>query len=61
MSTDKRIQSLEAEITFIQNEIDRRRSRADEGNDRFRNLEKIEALRVKKNELSKRLAELTKT
>ena len=58
MTPNEEIQKLEAEISFIQNEIDRRRERVDEGQDRMRNLEKIDALRAQKNELGKRLAEL---
>ena len=58
MDNDQEIRSLEAEITFIQDEIDRRHTRIDQDLDRARNLEKIEELRVKKNKLQERIDKL---
>ena len=60
MKTEEEINSLEAEIQFIQNEIDRRHSRIDEDVNRAHNLEKIDELRVKKNKLRERLDHLKK-
>ena len=58
MDDDQEIRSLEAELTFIQDEIDRRHTRIDQDLDRARNLEKIEELRVKKNKLQERIDKL---
>ena len=58
MGTDAEIQSLEAELTFIQDEIDRRHTRVDQDFDRARNLEEIDKLRVKKNKLRERIDKL---
>ena len=58
MGKDDEIRSIEAELEFIQNEINRRHERVDNDIERARNLEKIDALRVKKNELRDRLAKL---
>ena len=58
MNKEEQIRSIEADLTFVQNEIDRRRERADADRDRFRNLEKIDELRAQKNELRERLAKL---
>ena len=58
MSKEEEIRSIEAELEFIQNEINRRHERVDNDIQRARNLEKIDALRVKKNELRGRLAKL---
>lgn len=58
MTKNNEIESIEAELSFIQNEIDRRHSRRDEGVDPQRNQEKIDELRVKKNHLRDRLQEL---
>ena len=58
MGTDAEIQSLEAELTFIQDEIDRRHTRVDQDLDRAHNLEEIDKLRVKKNKLRERIDKL---
>ena len=58
MGADAEIQSLEAELTFIQDEIDRRHTRVDQDLDRARNLEEIDKLRVKKNKLRERIDKL---
>ncbi len=52
--------ALEFELQNIQNEIDRRHSRIDQNVDRGRNLEKIAALREKKNKISQRLAAISR-
>ena len=58
MDTNQEIQGLEAELTFIQDEINRRHARMDQDFDRARNLEKIEELRIKKNKLQERIDKL---
>ncbi|MEM7227125.1 MAG: hypothetical protein AAF495_29425 [Pseudomonadota bacterium] len=58
MDSNQEIQSLQAELEFVQNEIERRRSRSARGEENFRNLEKIDALRTQKNELRQRLEKL---
>ena len=58
MDKDDEIRRLEAELEFIQNEINRRHERVDGGVDPAHNQEKIDELRVKKNKLRERLAQL---
>lgn len=55
MSTEAEISSLEAELEFIQNEINRRHERIDAGVDKARNHEKIDKLRMKRGALQERL------
>ena len=58
MSTEDEINKLEAELEFVQNEINRRHERIDDGVDPARNHEKIDELRAKKGALQERLAKL---
>ena len=58
MSSEEEIRRLEAELEFVQNEINRRHERVDNDIERARNMEKIDALREKKNKLQGRIAEL---
>ena len=58
MNKDAEIQNLEAEISFLQNEIDRRHQRVDDNVERQHNLEKIDALRTKRDDLQRRIRKL---
>ncbi|MEO1020791.1 MAG: hypothetical protein AAFY56_24405 [Pseudomonadota bacterium] len=58
MNKNAEIQNLEAEISFLQNEIDRRHQRVDDDVERQHNLEKIDDLRAKRENLERRLREL---
>lgn len=58
MDKNAEIQSIEAELSFIQNEIDRRHQRVDNGVERQRNLAKIDELRAKREDLDRRLRAL---
>lgn len=58
MNKNAEIQNLEAEISFIQNEIDRRHQRVDDDVERQHNLEKIDELRAKRDDLQRRLRKL---
>ena len=58
MNKNAEIQNLEAEISFIQNEIDRRHQRVDDDVERQHNLEKIDELRAKRDDLQRRMRKL---
>ena len=58
MDKNAEIQSIEAELSFIQNEIDRRHQRVDNDVERQRNLAKIDELRAKREDLDRRLRAL---
>ncbi len=58
MNKNAEIQNLEAEISFIQNEIDRRHQRVDDDVERQHNLEKIDELRAKREDLQRRMRKL---
>ncbi len=58
MTGHEAINQLQAELQQIQDEIDRRHERVDNDDRRQHNLAKIDELRVRKNELVERLAEL---
>lgn len=58
MNKDAEVQGIEAEISFLQEEIDRRHQRVDDDVERQHNLEKIDALRAKRDDLDRRLRKL---
>ncbi|MEM1152998.1 MAG: hypothetical protein AAGI44_02590 [Pseudomonadota bacterium] len=58
MKAEDKAQAIKAELEFIQNEIERRHERLDNDTDRLRQVEKIAALREKKNKLESRLKKL---
>lgn len=58
MNKNAEVQGIEAEISFLQNEIDRRHQRVDDDVERQRNLAKIDELRAKRDDLDRRLREL---
>lgn len=58
MKPEEEKNMLEAELQQIQNEIDRRHSRVDNDLERSHNLEKIDELRAKKDEIMARLQKL---
>ena len=56
MTNQEEINSLEARLQVIQDEIDRRHSRIDAGVDPAHNSEKIKELRLERNRLREELA-----
>ncbi|MEM8562880.1 MAG: hypothetical protein AAGF57_11630 [Pseudomonadota bacterium] len=58
MKAEDKARAIKAELEFIQNEIERRHERLNNDTDRLRQVEKIAALREKKNKLETRLKKL---
>ncbi|MEM8587766.1 MAG: hypothetical protein AAGG65_06855 [Pseudomonadota bacterium] len=58
MNKDAEVQGIEAEISFLQEEIDRRHQRVDDDVERQHNLAKIDELRAKRDDLDRRLRRL---
>lgn len=58
MNKNAEVQGIEAEISFLQNEIDRRHQRVDDDVERQRNLAKIDELRARRDDLDRRLRQL---
>ena len=58
MTKQDEIRSIEAELSFLQNEIDRRYARVREDASTLRNVDKIDRMRDRKHKLQARLEQL---